>query len=742
MINQNENRNVVGENSSRMEMPPAAGLMSESLVQIIWRSRWIVLLATVAAIGAAFVYITKATPIYTSTSRVYVEQSGPKIITEMEEGFMTRSKNYLYTQAELLKSTPILAAVLDVPGVRQMKTFAGVDNHIAYLKKTLDARVGKKDDIISVSLNSPYPAEAAQVVNAVVDSYITYHATRKRSTAGDVLKILQKGKIERDKEFVQKLTAMMDFKKENVALAFESRQGNIVIERLARLSSVLTEAQLATIESRFTYESTKEMVSDPAKLKQFMEAQRARGIYIATGSEKAALKSKLNQLELRLADRLRQVKSGHPAITALEIEIAHIKAQIAELDAEFAQAQLAVAEQQYLAAKEKENQIAKYYEDQRQQAIDLNEQLAEYTILQSDWEQTKRLCDILGDRIKEINVTEDVGALNISILEVARPADKPSEPQKARIMAIALVLGLMLGGGLALLRDWMDQRLRSAEEVSAILGVPVLGVVPSMSRRQSIVARGQKVHLDSNSRAAEAYRTIRTAVFFGVPKGEAKTILITSPAAFDGKTTLVSNLAIAMAQAGQKTLILDADFRKPMQHRIFNVNHNDVGLSSILAGITPSGEAIRPTEVEGLELLPCGRSVPNPSEMLNSDSFAQLLEILSDKYDRIVIDSPPVMPVTDAQILGAVCDITLLVLRAEKSTRKTSQQARDGLLSVGAHILGVVVNDVPKKSRYGYYSGYGYYGYYGYGHSKKKKVGDRKPAVVMEKPNSFASSKD
>ena len=737
MINQNENHNAIGEHGLRAEMPPAAGLMSESLVQIIWRSRWIVLLATVAALVAAFVYLAKTTPIYTSTSRIYVEQSGPKIITEMEEGFMTQSKNYLYTQAELLKSAPIIAAILDVPGVRQMKTFASVDNHIVYLKKTLDASVGKKDDIISVSFDSPYPAEAAQLVNEVVDSYITYHATRKRSTAGDVLEILQKGKIERDKELVQKLTAMMDFKKENVALAFESRQGNIVIERLARLSSVLTEAQLATIESKFTYESTKEMVSDPAKLKQFMEAQRAKGIYIATGSEKASLKSKLNQLELRLADRLRQVKFGHPAVTALEIEIVHIKAQIADLDAEFAKVQLAAqlteAEQQYLAAKEKEIQIARYYEDQRQEAIDLNEQIAQYTILQSDWEQTKRLCDILGDRIKEINVTEDVGALNISILEVARPADKPSSPQKARIMAIALVLGLMLGGGLALLRDWMDQKLRSVEEISAVLGLPILGVVPSMSRRQSIVARGQKVYLDSNSPVAEAYRTIRTAVFFGAPKDEAKTILVTSPAPADGKTTLVSNLAIAMAQAGQKTLILDADFRKPMQHMIFNVNHNDVGLSSILAGITPSGEAIQPTEVEGLELLPCGRSVPNPSEMLNSDSFAQLLEILSDKYDRVIIDSPPVMPVTDAQILGATCDITLLVLRAEKSTRKISQQARDGLLSVGAHVLGALVNDVPKKGRYGYYSGYGHYYSYGYGHSKKKKTSDRKPAVNIRR---------
>ncbi len=738
MIKQREDYRAAEQDESRVEIPQAVATISESLVQIIWRRRWIVLLSTVVVLAAAFAYLAKATPIYTSTSRVYVEQSGPKIITDIEKGFMTQSKNYLYAQGELLKSTPIVAAALDVPGVRQMKTFAKIDNQIVYLKKNLDVTIGKKDDIINVSFDSPWPAEAAQLINAVVDSYITYHSTRKRSTSAEVLKILQSEKAKRGKELTEKLKATMDFKRENIALALEHQRGNIILQRLERLSVALTQAQLATIESKSIYESIKTMVSDPARLKQFIEAQRAKGIYISTGSERVQLKSKLDQLELSYTDLLRQVTSDHPSVKALESNIARIKQQITDLDTEFAQAQLAVAEQQYLAAKENEVQIGKYFEDQREEALDLNDQLAQYTLLQYEWEQSKKLNDILDDRIKELSITEDVGALNISILEVARPADKPSKPQKARIMAMALVLALMLGGGLALLRDWMDQRLRSADEISAILGVPVLGVVPSMSRRQSFTARGQKVHLDSNSHAAEAYRTIRTSVFFGVPKGEAKTVLITSPGAGDGKTTLVSNLAIAMAQAGQKTLILDADFRKPMQHSVFEID-GDKGLSSVLAGTTTLEEAIQPTEVKGLELLPCGPDVPNPSEILNSETFAKTLEHLStNKYDRIIIDSPPVMPVTDAQILAAICDITLLVLKAEKSTRKFSQQARDGLLSVGAHILGAVVNDVSRKGgRYGYYSGYGYYyghGYYGYGRRKKEKAGERKPAAVMEGP--------
>lgn len=752
MISQNGNNNAVEENGSYGGMPPVMGWIPESLLNIIWRGRWIILLTTVVALSVAFVYLAKATPIYTSSSRIYVEQSGPKVFTETEEGIMTQSKNYLYTQAALLKSTSILADALDTPGIKHIRTFAGMDNPIAYLKKNVDVFVGKKDDLINVSFNSPYPADAAQVANAMVDSYITYHATRKRSTSAEVLKILRAEKDKRSTELSEKLTAMMDYRKQNEALVFEGAQGNIVIGRLERLSEVLTEAQLATIESKSAYESVKEMVSDPARLKKFIEAQRAKGIYASEGNGKASLESKLEQLEYRLADRLRQVKASHPAVVALESEITNIKSQIAELDTKSAQAErtavdyeLALAEQQYIAAKEKENEIAKYYDEQRKQALFLNEQLAQYTILQSDWEQTKKLCDILDDRIKELNVTEDVGALNISILEVARPANTPSEPQKARYMGIALVLGLMLGCGLALLRDWMDQRLRSAEEITAILGIPVLGVVPTMSRKQGVVQLGQKVHKESDSRAAEAYRTVRTAVFFGAPKNEAKTVLVTSPAPADGKTTLVSNLAITMAQAGQKTLIVDADFRKPMQHKIFELNHEDTGLSSTLAGMTTSKDAIQPTEIEGLEVLSCGPHVPNPSEMLNSDSFAQLLELLSDRYDRIIIDSPPVMPVTDAQILSAICDITLLVLRAEKSTRKISQQAQEGLLSVGARILGAVVNDVPKKGRYGYYSGYGYYySHYGYGydHREKKKTSDKQHAVVVKGSDRFTRSDD
>jgi capsular exopolysaccharide synthesis family protein len=264
-----------------------------------------------------------------------------------------------------------------------------------------------------------------------------------------------------------------------------------------------------------------------------------------------------------------------------------------------------------------------------------------------------------------------------------------------------------MGGMLAVLRDLLDQTLRSADEISALLGLPVLGAVPAMPRRQKPPISGQRVRLQPDSPEAEAFRTIRTAVFFGAPKDEAKTMLVTSPAAGDGKSTLASNLAIAMAQAGQKTVLVDADLRKPMQGVIFGSNHDDQGMSTVLAGKSKLGQAIQSTPVKGLSLLPSGPHVSNPAEILNSGRFAEVLRRLSEVYDRVLIDAPPVTVVTDAQILGALCDVTILVLRAEKSTRKLSFRAIDALNSVGSHLLGAVVNDVRRGGdRYGYYGTY------------------------------------
>lgn len=739
--------NIITEKEKIASGEQAEQNKGRTFAMTLRRRKWSILIVAVAFTAAAIVYISRAVPTYTSTARLYVEQTGPKIITEYE-GVMTQSKNYLYTQGELIKSTPIIAEVVQRSDIKKLETLkekpksllektadriglaepaiemGEIDNLVVYLREILDVKIGIKDDIIAVSCESPYRLEAAQIVNAVVEAYVNYQTSQTKSTVSEVLKILQKEKIERDKELATNFEELLDFTRKYGVVSFEKNGGGVLFERLKNLGNSLTEAQLGAIKAKAEFEAVQKFASEPLKIKQYALAQPETGEGLFESETEKQQRNELTELKSELDSAALECSDDHPTMKALRSKIADIEKQLAEQLDSHAKAYLEVLNIRYQTAKQKEDELLAAYEKEQEAAQSLNVKATEYTVIESKLEQSKRFCEILDERIKELNVSEDVGALNISILEAARPAEFATSPKKARIMAVSLILGILFGTGLAVIRERMDWRLRSTEEISAILAVPVLGVIPSMGGKGKKAAtnHGQKVHLEPKSSIAEAYRTIRTAVFFGVPKGQARSILVTSPAPDDGKTTMVSNLAIAMAQAGQKTLIVDADFRKPMQHNVFSfANDTEKGLSSVLAGQVSLDEAIRHCPTEGLDLLTSGPDVPNPSELLNSEAFANLLKELTHRYDRIVVDSPPVTPVADSQILAAICDATILVLRAEKSTKKASQQARDALVGVGAHVLGAVVNDVsPRHSRYGYYSHYGYYGY-GYGYGKKTK---------------------
>jgi capsular exopolysaccharide synthesis family protein len=286
----------------------------------------------------------------------------------------------------------------------------------------------------------------------------------------------------------------------------------------------------------------------------------------------------------------------------------------------------------------------------------------------------------------------------------------------------------------------VDQRFRSVEEVSRMLSLPILGAVPHIMpgegwflplsfgdflrnwkkylriclkltspnpwrAAQNMIECGQAMHLQPRSDIAEAYRTVRTAIYFGLSGLPAKTILITSPSSGDGKTTLASNLAIAIAQAGRRVLLIDADCWRPVQHEIFSLTEEN-GLTSVLMQKIKLSDAVRKTDVDKLDVLPCGELPSNPAELLESQALLDLLNEASEQYDQILLDSPPVVPITDARILAASCGATILVLRAGKSTRTEADEAFEALSAVGAPILGVVVNDAVRqthKKSYQYY---------------------------------------
>lgn len=679
-------------------------LPQKNLLLVVWRGRWIVLLCAALALGGGFFYLSNQTPIYSSSSRILVEPEGPRIISA-DIGTRSQTGNYLATQCELIQSAQILASVAELPELHSMKSFADVDNPIGLLRADLSATTGQKDDLITVSFESAFREEAASIVNAVVDSYKAYHASRKRSTAAEVLRVLTKEKRERDAELHEKTKAMLAFKQANPNLSYAGEKGNIIIDQLAKLSDALTTARLELLEAKAIYEGSRAMASDPARMEQWLKLQQQGG---AGGG--GLLLAEVQRLELELA-ALRQTQlPEHANVRSVESRLDDLRQRSATQARESFEAYLSALEQRWGAARQREAELQQSYAQQQQAALALNTQSTEFGMMASEAARLERLCDLLDSRIKEVRITESADPMNLTVLEQARADGLPIRPKRGTILFQALVLGLLAGCGLAYLRDLADQRLAGVDEIQALLGLNVLGALPHMSGNETAAVRGQKVQLDPMSDIAEAYRTIRTAIYFGAPEGRAKRILVTSPAPGDGKTTSASNLAIAMAQAGQRVLLIDCDFRKPMQHRIFGVE-DGIGLTNVVAGQTPLGKAIKRTATKGLYLLPSGPVPQNPSEILNGHTFAQVLARLGEKFDHLVIDSPPIMPVTDARILGASCDVTILVLRAQKSTRRLSQHACESMLSVGSRILGVIVNDVPRRK-----DGYGYRYYsYGYG---------------------------
>ncbi len=348
--------NTIENGSSNLTLSEGDNLPQEGLLHMALRHRWIILLNTILVLAGAFLYIVRATPIYTSTSRLYVERRGPRIINEYE-GLMTGSNNYLYTQCELLKAIPIVTDAVDDAQIRRLKTFAGVDNIAGFVKGMLNVSVGKKNGIISVSFQSPYPAEAAQVINAVVDSYVSYHSARKRSTVSEVLRILHSEKLKRDSELSDIFVQMLEFTRKNGVVSFDNKGGNIVFQRLTKLSTALTEAQLATINTKADFEAAKSMAKEPAKIKQFAAASATTGMHVSVNDRETQLQSELRQAELDLKNARYHCTENHPSIQAIRTKINHIKQELEGQAKEFADAYVEVMQLRWITAKEREDEL-------------------------------------------------------------------------------------------------------------------------------------------------------------------------------------------------------------------------------------------------------------------------------------------------------------------------------------------------------------------------------------------------
>jgi succinoglycan biosynthesis transport protein ExoP len=714
---------------ARTPPAPAGG---GSLPAVLWRSRWLVLLCLLAAAAGGVGYIGLVTPRYTSTAKLCLDYAGIRIRSPYESGGRPQTDKYLSTEAEFIKSRPILAAALELLAPQRLRTFEGTAIPGLWLQENLTVEIGKKDEVISIRAGAPDPNEAAQIVNAVLDAYLASRSARGQRSSAQALKVLQDALSHAGQELAEKRNELADFQQNKMPLALGSDQGGGIMQEYQDLKDAYTQARIKRMGAETFYAAVQALADDPDGLRQYVQLRGGSGLFASADQERTTLAAKLVASRAQKETLLQTFTDDAPNVIAVSAEIGRTEARLRDVEDRLVRSVMAAAERQYLEAQQYEEQVARSCQQQQERVVQSNAEVAQYQRLRSEVDHLTTYSQTLEQQVREVRqiVGEDVDQLRLAVLERGLPAAAPSEPQKGRIMAMALILGLLCGGGIAVTRDWLDQTLRSADEIAALLGVPVLGAAPAMSRRRSLSDRGRCLLLDPDSREAEAFRTIRTAVLFGTARQGAKTLLVTSPAAGDGKSTIVSNLAIAMARAGHKTLVLDADLRRPGQHAIFGLDPRERCLQDVFAGTLPLSAAVQATDVPRLAVLTCGHAVSNPAEILHSRKFARLLACLAEVYDRIVVDAPPVTPVTDAQILGGLCDATILVLKADKCLRHVAQHTLDALQSVGACLLGVIVNEVHGKGdRYGYYPDR-YARYYRAGQRKNDIVISRGSGVV------------
>src|SRR3974390_1934426 len=441
------------------------------------------------------------------------------------------------------------------------------------------------------------------------------------------------------------------------------------------------------------------------------------------------MQKKRADLSVQYTDAVNQYGPNFPKVQRLQAQMKELEDQIVR-ERKGIVGQL---ESDYREAKQHEELLSRALDQQKAEVALMSEKMIEYNVLKREAEANKSLYDSLQTKLKEAQISSGLRSSNIRIMDPAMVPSTPARPAKTRNIALAIVVGLVGGIGLALLREYLDNTVKTPDDVETLARLPSLAVVPTFSDDAVVTKRawllkgassnGSKKRMElvahhlPKSQMSEAFRALRTALLLSQAGHPPQVILVSSALPREGKTTAASNLAVTLAQLGDKTVILDADLRKPGVGRLLSLEADKhAGLSSYLAGVSTLDLVIVPhPAIPNLAAIPSGPLPPNPADLLSSHKLAEAIAELRKKYEFVVIDSPPIMAATDAVILSVQADGVLLVVRSGETPKEAFTRTRDLSTSVKSHLLGVVLNAVDASAPDYYYS-YRYYPYsYGYG---------------------------
>lgn len=704
---------------------PADTTLSEALLTVRKRKY---LIAAITALGLAYGFYKGTTQpwMYQATGTIEIRTgSSQQFRVGGGPGYGSASSS-LQTQVAIIKSDTVLLTVardLDLPNNAAFTGYHGPNLHLSLddlnvrqgtlngMNGDISVDVVPKTDLVQISCRTLDPKLSADIVNRLIREFIqrdlqsSFEATQRVS---DFLS-LQLRDLKQQVETQQE--QLIDLQKRIGVIGFDP-QHNEIQSTLDDLTRAVSAAQIARIQQQARYKTLSGMNPDA------LDGTIGAGVAGSLSSSLASLRSTKQQLMVRYAELSSPVSPlgpNHPQVKALQGQISEIDKQIADEEKRLVDQ----AHEAFVAANVNEQQTRAALEAEKEEAYKLRDDLVEYTLRQRDFESNRTLYEGLSQRLRTAGIEAGLESTEIDIIDNAVPPIGPTLQSRSSMMIVDGILMLTLGIVVAFVLESLDTGIRTVAQIESISGLPSLALIPRIRRStaelagQSPVQRNLAVIGAPMSQFSEAFRALRTSLLLSVAGREPQVILLTSATPSEGKTTVAMNLACVLAQRDVRVLLIDADLRRPTVHHRFNIN-GKVGLSSVLTGSTTLGEAVQHVaEVPKLDVLVSGPVPPFPTEMLASDAMERLLAECRGIYTHIVLDSPPLLSITDSVVLANDADAVVLVVRQGKSNKHAVRRSRDLLMRAGTRITGTVLNAVDLNSPE-YYAYYGYSGYSGY----------------------------
>lgn len=702
----------------------ADNTLSDALITLKKR-RWIVIVAVLLGLVYGF-YKAKTQPrLYNAFGQIQV-RSGSSNEYRLDAAAMvgdTDTASKMLTEIQILKSDSLMLTVaremnlannpdfldekgpiahrnLDDPAVRQAT--------VGRLQGNLNVVLVPKTEIINISYSSLNAKLAADIVNKVISAYIQRNYETRFASTQRVSQWLSSQLDDLKQQVETSQEQMMDLQRRLGILGFDPNHNQIATS-LEDLSKAAGDAKLARIIAESRYRVLSGM--DPDSMESSIDA--APG---AAPTELNQLRTQLATAKANYAQMGATLGPNHPQSKA-------VKAQIAELTGAVNKEQnrlLLQAKENYVVARANENQTDAALEQQKSDAYKLRDDLIEYTLRQREYEANRTLYEGLLQKLRTAGVEAGLESMEIDIVDQALPPAHPMLRSSLKIVLVSGIFGLIGGIIIAFLMDSLDTGLRTIAEVESVTELPSLAVIPRARRTSleqgaslSAAEKNLVVLSQSKSQFAESFRALRTSLLLSTAGHPPKFILLTSATPSEGKTTLSTNLACILAQGDARVLLIDADLRRPSVHHRFGMS-GKIGLTTVLTGAaTLESAAQNVPEVPNLDVLAAGPMPPFPTEMISSQAMDSLLQHCGEIYTHVLIDTPPILSVTDGVILARHSDAVVLVVRHGKSSKHIVRRARDLLVRSGAPITGIVLNAVDLNSP----DYYGYYGYSGYSYS-------------------------